>query len=118
MKWTGTNEQRKSILDRYLRSGIEGLFEGGASRNVGGFIEKSRPSDQETSAEGRPTADSGRAGGNQGTRAGVSLASRARAVVEAIAGLSDQQLKNLGLMAIRTAMQKLKTRFLLIKKLA
>jgi len=97
MKWTGTDEQRNGVLDRYLQSGIEGLLTGGARANVESFADEFGIANRNSSGEGGTTAVSERTGGAEGVGAGASVASRARAVVEEIAGLSDQQLENLGL---------------------
>jgi hypothetical protein len=97
MKWTGTDEQRQSVLDRYLQSGIEGLLTGGARANVEAAADEFDVANRNSSRGGGATAVSERAGGTEGAGAGASVASRARAVVEEIAGLSDQQLENLGL---------------------
>jgi hypothetical protein len=97
MKWTGTDEERNGVLDRYLQSGIEGLLTGRARANVEAATDEFDVTNRNSSREGGATAVSERAGGAEGARAGAPLASRARAVVEEIAGLSDQQLENLGL---------------------
>ena len=109
MKWIGTNEERTGILDRYLRSGIEGLLEGRdfspAAEAEAGLLGNGA----DATGEAGTAAVSERTGGAEGTRAGSSVASRARQVVEAIAGLSDQQLANLGLSKNDRLYARLKT---------
>lgn len=109
MKWIGTNEERTGILDRYLRSGIEGLLEG-RDFSPAAEAEAGLLGNGADAAGGAGTAAvSERTAGAEGTRAGSSVASRARQVVEAIAGLSDQQLTNLGLTKNDRLYARLKT---------
>lgn len=81
MKWNGTDEQRTGILERYLASGIEGLLEGGTRADVENFSDEFGVADSEPAGEGGAATDGGRAAGAEGIRAGLSIASRAGAVV-------------------------------------
>lgn len=97
MQWKGTDDERAKITERYLRGGIEGLLSGGASADVADFAaEFGLPNRQEAAGVGA-TPVGGRAAGTEGAGAGASIASRARGTVQAIAGLSRNELTNLGL---------------------
>jgi len=96
MKWKGTDAQRQNIIQRYLKSGLDGLLEGGVSDDVRkSWSELSSPNRAET--EGVALPDQGGVGGNQGASVGSSLTSKPRDVVKGIASLTDNELKNLGL---------------------
>jgi hypothetical protein len=98
MVWKGTDNDRREITQRYLRSGIEGLLSGRVDADVGEFsAEFGPPAEGQTDAAA--PADGGRAAGDQGARAGASVASRARGTVQAVAELSDNELANLSLTA-------------------
>lgn len=106
MKWKGTDADRQNIINKYLRSGLAGLLEGGASADVRAFAaEFGGTAGAQT---GEPTgADVGGAAGDQGAGAGAPVASRARGTVQGIANLTDNELTNLGLTtADRDAVQR------------
>lgn len=96
MKWKGTENDRREITQRYLRSGLEGLLEGRTSSLVAEFEAEFGSADRGQAGEAT-AADGGRVAGDQGAGAGASIASRARGTVQAIASLTDNELANLGL---------------------
>lgn len=97
MKWMGTDAERKGITERYLRDGIEGLLAGRNLENA--EADWSGISRDATAAAGErgATSDTGRAGGDQGTRNRASLASRAQSIARSIGELSDLEAANLGI---------------------
>jgi hypothetical protein len=97
MKWRGTDADRSNIIERYLRSGVEGLLEGRIEADVRALSAELAASDQPSAEGGQAPADARGAAGDQGAGPGASVASRARRTVQGIANLSDEALKNLGL---------------------
>lgn len=97
MKWRGSDEERAGILDRYLRSGSEGVL---AGRNqeaaAADWAVIGRDAETAAGAAG-PAADAGRTARNQGTGDRASLASRARSVVQGVGELGNSEIRNLGL---------------------
>ena len=106
MKWSGTNEDRANITERYLRSGLEGLLAGRVDADVqAAEDELAAPDRQEAGQAAGP--DVGGTAGDRGAGRGSSLASRARGTVQGIADLTDNELVNLGLTAAdRAAVQR------------
>lgn len=96
MKWSGTNEDRAGITERYLRDGVAGVLARGASANARAAtaLFGNNAGAQAGAATG---TDAGRAGGNQGAAAQRSLASRAVSVAQDIAALTDNEARNLGI---------------------
>lgn len=95
MKWKGSDEQRKGLLERYLREGASSLRGHKASSTAEGlFHELAGPGDSAQRAE---PGTGGGAGGDQGAGDRASLASRAFKTVAQLRSLDDDQLRNLGL---------------------
>ena len=88
MKWSGSDEQRNAITQRYLEGGIDGLLEGRASESVSSFEKEFRVADREETYQAGQ-ADTGRVARADGTRRGSSIASRARTVASSVEGLTD-----------------------------
>lgn len=98
MTWSGKDEERTGISQRYLRSGFEGLYTGGTHPNAEGFTDEFGESDRKPAGRIPQTAANGSgAGGDQGAAAGALVASRARNVVRGLADLTPNEAKNLGL---------------------
>lgn len=96
MRWKGTDADRKGILERYLRSGLEGLLAGGARPNAAAAAAEFDDPDLGAAGSAGP-ADVGRAAGDPGAGRAASLASRSQSIVRDIANLTDQEARNLGL---------------------
>lgn len=97
MKWKGSDADRAGILDRYLRSGAEGLLPGrDPAVAEADWADIGRNAETQAGAA-RPAADAGGAAGDQAARDRGSLASRARGVAEGVAKLNDSELRNLGI---------------------
>lgn len=96
MKWKGTDADRQNIINRYLRGGLAGLLAGRTDGADGSTMRELRDAARAADAEAA-SADAGGAAGDQGAGAGAPVASRARGTVQGIAGLSDNELTNLGL---------------------
>jgi hypothetical protein len=97
MRWKGTDADRKGILERYLRSGLEGLLAGGADPDARASSAEFNAPDQQEAQEGRPAADAGRTAGDPGAGRATSVASRAQSIVRDIGNLTDAEARNLGL---------------------
>jgi hypothetical protein len=97
MKWMGTDAERKGITERYLRDGIEGLLAGRNLENAEADWSGISRDATAAAGEGGATSDTGRAGGDQGTRNRASLASRAQSIARSIGELSDLEAANLGI---------------------
>ena len=98
MSWKGSEDERAGIVDRYLRTGFEGLHSAGAGQFDGSTMQGLRDSSGESSSgQGSATGDGDGSGGDQGAAAGASVSSRARLTVQGIANLTDNELANLGI---------------------
>ena len=97
MKWMGTYAERKGITERYLRDGIEGLLAGRIDPNVQAAEALADVNSQSAVEQGGATSDTGRAGGDQGTRNRASLASRAQSITRSIGELSGLKAAKLGI---------------------
>lgn len=95
MKWKGSDEQRKGILERYLREGPDSLrFDGDSGAADGQHLQQAvGQGDQAQRAEPSPA---GGDRGDQGAGDRASLASRAFKAVAQLRKLNDDQLRNLG----------------------
>lgn len=96
MRWKGTDADRKGILERYLRSGLEGLLAGRARPNAAAAAAEFDDPDLGAAGSAGP-ADAGGAAGDPGAGRAASLASRTQSIVRDIANLTDQEARNLGL---------------------
>ena len=95
MNWMGTDAERKGITERYLRDGIEGLLAGRNLENAEADWSGIGRDAAAAAGEGGATSDTGRAGGDQGTRNRASLASRAQSIAISIEEILDFQAANL-----------------------
>lgn len=95
MKWKGTDEQRKGLLERYLREGAASLRGSAPDRAAEAGLEFAAGQGDQAQRS-QPGVRRG-ARGDQGTGDRASLASRAYAAVAQLRGLNNAQLRNLGL---------------------
>jgi len=92
MKWGGTDEQRRDITTRYLRTGPEGILSGGMDPSTSAVAECFvRDVSAQTSGQQGTSNPSGTAG-DQGTGNGTPVASRAQRDVSDIAQYRGEEL--------------------------
>lgn len=97
MEWQGTEDDRANLVQRYLRSGLEGLLAGGIDPDARSAKSELAALNRQTAEERPDAADAGGVAGDQGASAGASIASSARRTVAGVADLTDNELTNLGL---------------------
>ncbi|MFN6338686.1 MAG: hypothetical protein ACK41W_08175, partial [Cyanobacteriota bacterium] len=98
MRWKGKDEDRRSTIERYVRTGETGVpgeaarFDGSPTADAHG--QRNKPSAKQRRAEG---ADRGTAGGDQGVSNTAPVVRRAYSSLQELAQLSPGDIRNLGL---------------------
>lgn len=98
MRWKGNDEDRATAVERYVRSGETSVSRGVPeyTRASAGGADQQR--DSSRGAKGRARGgDAGQARGNQGASDAAPVVRRAYDSISEIAGLSDGDIRNLGL---------------------
>lgn len=98
MEWTHGKEQREGIVRRYLQSGFASLYSGGVEANAEAASAEFDDANQQQIEQDRlANAIERGIGGYQGTVSQPLDAAATQRVVQSIASLSDNELRNLGL---------------------
>lgn len=98
MRWKGKDEERATAVERYVRSGDTGIPGGVLEYTRAAAGEAGQRGDSSRGGKGRARrSDAAAPRGNQGAGDAASVVSRAFGSIQELAGLSDGDIRNLGL---------------------
>jgi hypothetical protein len=108
MRWKGNDEDRGTAVERYVRSGATGIPGQRLEYSRATAAESRGPSDRSRGKRGGARGtDGAKARGDQGAGDAASVVSRAFGSIQELAGLSDGDIRNLGLDPVE--IQRLRT---------